>query len=72
MLPSYLRFGLPSGLLPSIFDRLEHNIKTGLKATGWEGLDWILLAQVRDQWRPLVNTAMNLRIPQNAGNFLTS
>jgi hypothetical protein len=29
---------------------------------GWGGMDWIHLAQVRDQWRTLVNTVMNLRI----------
>jgi hypothetical protein len=27
------------------------------------GMDWIHLAQDRDQWRDLVNTAMNLRVP---------
>jgi hypothetical protein len=30
---------------------------------GWYGLDWTDLAQERDQWRALVNTAMNLRVP---------
>jgi hypothetical protein len=29
----------------------------------WSGLDWIDLAQDRDQWRALMNTAMNLRNP---------
>jgi len=30
---------------------------------GWEGVDWFHLAQDIDQWRALVNTVMNMRIP---------
>jgi len=37
-----------------------------------EGMKWIDLAQDKDRWRELVNAVMNLRAPQNAGNFLTS
>jgi hypothetical protein len=29
----------------------------------WDGMDWIDLAQDRDQWRALVNTVMDLRVP---------
>jgi hypothetical protein len=35
-------------------------------------MDWIDLAQGRDQWRPLVNMVMNLLVPYNAGKFLRS
>jgi hypothetical protein len=34
-----------------------------LKWIEWEGIDWTDLAEVRDQWRALVNTVMNLRVP---------
>jgi hypothetical protein len=34
-----------------------------LRDVGWNGIDWIDLAQDRDQWRALVNMVMNLRVP---------
>jgi hypothetical protein len=40
--------------------RWEGNIRLDLRETGWEGVDWIHLAQDRDQWLALVNTVMNL------------
>jgi hypothetical protein len=34
-----------------------------LRERGWDGVDWVDLAQDRDKWRALVNTVMNLRVP---------
>jgi hypothetical protein len=38
------------------------NIKMDLGEIEWNGMDWIDLAQNREQWRALVNTVMNLRV----------
>jgi hypothetical protein len=35
----------------------------GLREIGWNGMEWIDLAQDRDQWAALVNTEMHLRVP---------
>jgi hypothetical protein len=35
-------------------------------------MGWIDLAQVRDQWRALVNTVMNLRVLYNVGKFMSN
>jgi hypothetical protein len=43
--------------------RWEDNIKMGLLKIGWGGMDWINLVQDRDQWRAVVNTVMNVRVP---------
>jgi hypothetical protein len=42
--------------------RWVDNIKMDLREIGWDGMDWINLAQDRDQWRALVNTVMNFRV----------
>ena len=36
------------------------------------GTDWISVGQDKDRWEALVNAVMNLRVPQNTGNFLSS
>jgi hypothetical protein len=43
--------------------RWVDNIKMDLGEIGWDGRDWIELAHDRDQWRAVVNTVMNLRVP---------
>jgi hypothetical protein len=42
-----------------------------LREIGLCDMNWIDLAQDRDQRRALVNTAINLRVPQNVGKFLS-
>jgi len=41
----------------------EDNIKMDLQEVGFEGMDWIDVAQDRDRWRALLNALMNLRVP---------
>jgi hypothetical protein len=43
--------------------RWENNIKMDLREVGWDGRDWIDLAQDRDRWRVYVNAVMILRVP---------
>ena len=52
--------------------RCVDNIRTDLQEVGCGYMDWIGLAQDRERWRKLVSAVMNLRVPWNAGNFLTS
>jgi hypothetical protein len=51
--------------------RWVDNIKMDLREIGWNGRDWIDLAQDRDQWRAYVNAVMNLRVPLNTAKFLS-
>jgi hypothetical protein len=34
-----------------------------LREIGWDSIDWVDVAQDRDQWRALVNMVMKLRVP---------
>ena len=66
--------GKPEGKRPlgRPIRRWVDNIRMDLQEVGCGYVDWIRLAQDRDRWRTLVSTVMNLRVPWNAGNFLTS
>jgi hypothetical protein len=60
-----ISMGKPEGKRP--LGRPRHiwvdNIKMDFREIAWNGMDWIDLAQDRDQWRALVNTVMNRRVP---------
>jgi hypothetical protein len=43
--------------------RRWENIRTDLRETVWEGVDWMQLGQNEDKWLVLVNTIMNLWAP---------
>jgi hypothetical protein len=57
--------GKPDGKRPQgrPRSRWKNNIRTDLREIGWEGVDWIHLAQDKEQWQAFVNTVMNLRVP---------
>jgi hypothetical protein len=52
--------------------RWMDNIKKGPREVGWDGVDWVDLAEDRDQWWALVNMVMNLQVPWDAGKFLSN
>ena len=52
--------------------RWVDNNRVDLQEVGCGYMDWIGLAQDRNRWRTFVSAVMNLRVPWNAGNFLTS
>jgi hypothetical protein len=43
--------------------RWVDNIKIDLREIEWDGVDWIDMAQDRDQWRALLKTVLNFRVP---------
>jgi hypothetical protein len=42
--------------------RRESDTKVDLQEVGWGSIDWIYLAQDRDNWRAVLNVAMKFRI----------
>jgi hypothetical protein len=65
MSPYKVLVGKPEGMSP--LGRPRHrwvdNIKMDLRETGWGGTDWFHLVQNRDEWRAVVDTVMNFRVP---------
>jgi hypothetical protein len=57
--------GEPEGKRPHkrLLRRGVDNIKMDLREIDWGDMEWIGLAQDRDQWRAFVNTVMNSRVP---------
>jgi len=74
MVYSRVLVGKPEGRRPLGRPRRRwvDNIRMDFQELGCGYKDWIGLAQDRDRWRTLVSALMNLRVPRNAGNFLTS
>jgi hypothetical protein len=48
----------------------EDNIKMDIQEVEWKDVDWVKLAQDRDNWRDVVNMMTNLQVPQNSGKIL--
>ena len=85
-LPMYYRFyGWEEGMYRVLVGKLEgkrplgrprrrwvDDIRTNLQEVGCGYMDWVGLTQDRDRWRTLVSAVMNLRVPWNAGDLLTS
>jgi hypothetical protein len=57
--------GKPEGKRPLRTPRRKwmDNIKMDLREKRWDGVDWTDMAQDRDQWRALLDTVLNLRVP---------
>jgi hypothetical protein len=60
-----LLVGKPEGERPLVRPRRRwvNNIKMDLGEMGWSDVEWIGLAQDRDQWRALVKSMMNVWVP---------
>jgi transcription termination factor 2 len=64
-IPYRILVGKPEGKRPLGRPRRRwvENIKIDLREVGWDGRDWIDLAQDRDRWRAYMNAVMNLWVP---------
>jgi hypothetical protein len=63
--------GKSEGKRPLGRSRRKWENNNGSSGSGKRGMDWIALAQDRARRRALVNAVMNIRVLQNAGNYLT-
>jgi hypothetical protein len=70
----WLLVGKPQGKISQgrISLTWEDNIKTVLREIGWGVIDWIKLAEDRDQRRDPVNTEIKLWVLQNIRKFASS
>jgi hypothetical protein len=66
--------GKPEGKRPLERPRCEweDNIKIDLRDIGWDVMDWILLAEEREQCRAFVHMVMNFQILYSTGKFLST
>jgi hypothetical protein len=66
--------GKPEGKRPlgRLRRRWDDNIRMDLREIRWVGVDWIDMAQDKDQWRALVKTVLNLRVLYNVEKVLSS
>jgi len=74
-------YKIRSGFCWANLKKRNHSAELGvdlmiLKCTSREkrrkGADWIDLAQDRDNWQAIVNTTMNIQVPHNAANIVSS
>jgi hypothetical protein len=72
MNPYRILVGNPEGKRPLGRPRHRWENTMDLREIGLGGMDWIDLAQYRDQWRAHVITVINLRVPYNVGKFWRS
>jgi hypothetical protein len=49
--------------------RWVDSIKMAFVEVGWGDVDWIGLVQDRGRWRALVNSVLNLRVPERLHNW---